>query len=375
MVSTSRGDLGHLLPLVQELKSDPRTEVKVLSLRPRGDVDLESRAVMSSEIMVGARNIVLPLSQSDWPNYLSKVQLSLVKTLEKIRPEVAVILGDRFELLTLAGVLVPMGIPFVHLHGGEVTLGAKDNDVRHAITKLAALHCVSNQTHADIVLSMGEDPNRIVVTGALAVDNCAAVPSLATQDLGSVVESEFMENTALVTLHPITNGSAKEGHEEVLNFFEELRNTPIRLVITPPNQDPGRELIMEEISRLRNYRHSDVKVLPSLGVQAYYSLVRRLGLVVGNSSSGVIDAPILGAQSVDFGTRQAGRARPANVIHVPAHSGSLPVAIQSAFERSLSGLKPNYDFFGEPGVAKRIVQVMIEKANLLASPKEHRLPG
>lgn len=369
VVSTSRGDLGHLTPLVLALHGDQRTVVELISLRGGDAVTIEAESLMGAGVKIVSSGTSSPKALADWPDYLVDIQVELGKLLRSHSYDVTVLLGDRIELLTVAGLLVAFGVPIIHLHGGETTLGARDNDVRHAITKLSSLHFVSNQEHAELLAKLGEESRRIEISGALAVDNCVSGSADFSHEK-TVLGSRLLENSALVTFHPVTN-LADGGRKETLDFFSQLEMSPMRLIFTPPNQDPGRELILDEISRLVTKRPDTVEMLDSLGSCAYYDLIRRVSVVVGNSSSGVIDAPIIGAPSVDFGSRQAGRARPSTVLHVPFGSGILAESMRIAGDRSRLGLDPNYDFFGHPGVSKRIVESLIAKANLLGTPKVH----
>ena len=208
----------------------------------------------------------------------------------------------------------------------------------------------------------------VVGSGALAADNSVEGVNFLSEE--EVLGSRLVENSALVSFHPVTN-VADGGERETLDFFSQIEMSPMKLIFTPPNQDPGREQILEEILRLVSTRPDSVELLDSLGSRAYCDLIRRVSVVVGNSSSGVIDAPIIGAQSVDFGSRQAGRARPDTVLHVPFGSGKLVASMLMARENAQRGLSPNYVFFGRPGVSKRIVDSLIAKANLLETPKVH----
>lgn len=369
VVSTSRGDLGHLTPLVLALHQDNRTLVQLISLRWGDVVPVEAKSLMAAGVKIFDSEISSPKELADWPDYLVEIQVELGQLLRSRSFEVAILLGDRLELVTVAGLLVTFGIPIVHLHGGETTIGAKDNDVRHAITKLSSLHFVSNQEHADMLAKLGEENRRVEISGALAVDNAVEGVNFSSEQ-EQVLGSRLLENSALVTFHPVTN-VADGGKGETLDFFSQIEMSPMRLIFTPPNQDPGRDRILEEILRLVSTRPDNVELLESLGSSAYYDLIRRVSVVVGNSSSGVIDAPIIGAQSVDFGSRQAGRARPDTVLHVSFGSGQLLASMQIAREKAQLGLSPNYVFFGRPGVSKRIVDSLIAKANLLETPKVH----
>lgn len=370
MISTSRGDFGHLLPLLEELNSDVRTEVELIFLREDEAIIQESPVALLHALTVHKASLSLPLSVDEWPEYLLEIQKTLTKSLKPSQFDVAVLLGDRLELINIAGFLRSVGIPILHIHGGETTAGAIDNDVRHAISKLASLHFVTNQEHANFVVELGEEPSRVVVTGALAVDNCIRSIQGAVRDLEAELGVSFDQESALVTFHPVTN--ERGDSSESLSFFEEIADVPYRLFITPPNQDPGRDKVLEAIDKLVSRSPSDTYLLPSLGLATYHHLVQKIGLVVGNSSSGVIDAPILGAQSIDYGTRQSGRFRHSTVTHVEANSGRLKRAMLEATSKARAGAAPAYEFFGFPGVAKRMVEALLRNRALLVTPKVHR---
>lgn len=365
VISTSRGDLGHLLPLVETLGDDPRFLVNFLVLGSELGELIPTEKVNSLRYSSHvADQMVLPRKDQDWSNYLSHVIAEVCARASALNFDCAILLGDRIELLAVASALLSQKIPMVHLHGGELSQGAIDDLVRNAISKVAALHFPAYEEAGDRIVAMQEPTERISIEGALAVDNLTRIKITPRRAIEQSLGITFADKFALVTFHPVTASSS--GAAEMNIFFEELAAADMQLLITPPNQDPGSDKVIERIQLLEKSNPGRVMLLPSLGVDLYISLMYSAGLVVGNSSSGILDAPIAGVTSIDFGTRQALRWRPATVISVPAIHGAL----RSVLKNPLLFVRPEpTKSFGRPGVSKRIAEGLIAKRHLLTMQK------
>jgi len=277
------------------------------------------------------------------------------------RPDILVVLGDRYEMFAAAAAAVPSAIPIAHLHGGETTEGAIDEAFRHSITKMAHLHFVATQQYANRVVQLGEAPWRVTVSGAPALDNLAVVPPLSRAEIERTFGIKLSEGVLLVTYHPVTLEIDRiEQQTEAL--FGALRDSGRPVLFTYPNADTRGSVIIAAIDRfIQESPKGTAHVVKSLGVDAYFNLLGQVAAMVGNSSSGIIEAASFKLPVVDVGNRQRGRVRAANVIQASDDRRAITDAIARAtspeFRRGLSGLANPY---GDGHAASRIVQRLRE---------------
>jgi UDP-hydrolysing UDP-N-acetyl-D-glucosamine 2-epimerase len=269
------------------------------------------------------------------------------------RPDALVLVGDRAEVLA-AGVAATIArVPIVHLHGGEESEGAIDNACRHALTKLSHLHLVSHRVHADRVIGMGEDPSCVVVVGAPALDHAFRDDLPGRDELGAELGLALKRPVVLVTVHPATLGAA--GREEVAAVAGAMARVPATYVVTAPNADEGGAEIADYWRGWAANR-SGVAVVEALGDRRYWAMLRLADAVLGNSSSGIIEAPALGAPVVNVGDRQRGRLRFGPVTDVPSDEPAIAAALQGAIA---SGRRqPSDGGYPPPPVAPRIVDAL-----------------
>jgi len=289
----------------------------------------------------------------------------IAEALAAERPDVVMLLGDRYEALAAATAATLMRVPVAHVHGGEITEGAIDDSMRHAITKLSMLHFVSTKEYAQRVIQMGEDPERVFVVGALGVDNALRTDLVPADALASDLGFEFAYPTALTTFHPVTldddDGVAQV--DELLATFDAL--AALRVLITMPNADAGNQAIAERLKRWAHTNAGRAKVCASLGRVRYLSAMAACDLVVGNSSSGIIEAPSFGKPTVDVGDRQAGRIRAASVIHAEPERAIITSAIERALSaRSRDVASERVNPYGDGHAAERILCALAGAANL-----------
>jgi UDP-hydrolysing UDP-N-acetyl-D-glucosamine 2-epimerase len=229
-------------------------------------------------------------------------------------PDALVILGDRFEALACASAVVLHGIPIIHLHGGEITTGAIDDSIRHALTKLARLHFPVHEDYRRRLVQMGEDPHSIVVTGSLAVEGLKDQPLLSRSELESRLEMDIPDSFLVCAVHPVTTSDSEVGDilDAVEHAFQE--HPEVRIILTAPAPDPGFEKIESRFAQWCGNHPRSFSYRASLGLSNFLSLVAlSLGLV-GNSSSGLLEIPSLGVPTLNIGTRQQGRVRASSVI-------------------------------------------------------------
>ena len=303
--------------------------------------------------------------------------LGFAPALAELAPDCVLIVGDRVELLAVAAAALPLRIPLAHVSGGEVTEGAIDEQVRHALSKLAHLHFVSSEEHAARLRQMGEEPWRITVTGDPALDLVATTERLGREELSRRLGLALERPLLLVTHHPTTLSPLSAG-EEVGRLLEALAEVDATLVFTAPNADAGSRDIRAAVERFVASRPQRRTLVVSLGQPAYYSLLAVADAMVGNSSSGIWEAPSFDLPVVDVGDRQRGRLRAANVIDVACETAAIGDGIRRAldpsFRASLAGLVNPY---GDGRATERITAALraAESGTTLLRKRFVDLPG
>lgn len=263
------------------------------------------------------------LLSSDTPNGTVKsMGLALVgfaDALEDLKPDVAVILGDRYEMLAAAEACLIYKIPVAHLYGGEITEGAYDDAIRHCISKLSHLHFTSTEEYRNRVIQLGESPERVKYVGALGVDNIRNEEIMSLEELEDSLKFKLGEKFLLVTFHPVTmeNASAAEQCGSLLKALSEI-NSSYQLLFTLPNSDTDGRVIIQKINDYVSAHSDKAFAITSLGKRRYYSALKFATAVVGNSSSGLVEAPSFHIPTLNIGNRQQGRTRGESVIDVDA---------------------------------------------------------
>jgi UDP-N-acetylglucosamine 2-epimerase (non-hydrolysing)/GDP/UDP-N,N'-diacetylbacillosamine 2-epimerase (hydrolysing) len=256
--------------------------------------------------------------------------ICLAEAYKRLKPDMIILLGDRYEIFVAASAAVISKIPIAHIHGGEITRGAYDDCLRHAITKMSYLHFTSTEVYRQRVIQMGEEPDRVYNVGSLGIENIKKIKLLTKQELERKLEISLERSFAVVTIHPVTldNISIREQFqqlEKALNYFQDMG-----IIFTKSNSDAGGNSLNEMIDAyvIRNKRRA--VAYTSLGTLCYLSLVRYSQMVIGNSSSGIMEAPFLNVPTVDIGDRQMGRVKPASVISCENSENAIITAIKRA---------------------------------------------
>lgn len=288
--------------------------------------------------------------------------ISLVDALATDRPDAVVVLGDRFEILAVAIAALALGIPLVHLEGGHVTEGAIDDSIRHAVTKIARLHFTSTRTYADRIIQMGEDPATVHVVGATGLDNIMTVDRMSKAALAESLGLSLDAGSPLIvaTHHPVTAERKDVALAEIGTVLAGLDTVPDAIVIfTQANADPGNAAITQAISDWVAYRPDRRLLVASLGFRRYLSLVAICDMVLGNSSSGLIEVPSLGVPTVNIGPRQKGRLRAPSVIDVPADAAAIGQAIAHAMSHTMRDTAAlRHDALADGAAGQRIVRIL-----------------
>lgn len=276
----------------------------------------------------------------------------------ELKPDIVLVLGDRFEIFSAAAAAMIAGLPIAHLHGGEITEGAFDDAMRHSITKMAHLHFVAAESYRRRVVQLGEDPARVFLTGGLGVDTISKMKLLDRDALELALDFKLGKKNLLVTFHPVTleNGTAGRQMSELLAALDTLQDT--HLIFTMPNADTGGRELIHMIEAFADSR-SHVQAYKSLGQLRYLSCMAHVDGVVGNSSSGLAEAPSFRRGAVNIGDRQRGRLKAASVIDCEPFCDSIEKALHKLysadFQESLAQVRSPY---GEGGASEKIIDIL-----------------
>lgn len=361
-ITTSRADYGIIRPILKAAQADSRFEIAVVAAGTHWAPEFgrTAREIEADGFTIAHK--VECLVSSDSPEGMAKSAglgaLGFAQLFGSWRPDILVLLGDRIEMFSAGLAALPFLIPMAHVHGGEVSEGAIDDSLRHALTKLSHLHFVSTDDHARRVRQLGEESWRVTVSGAPGLDNLAAFAPMSDAELEAELGLRLDKAPLLVTYHPVTT-EADQAEAQMAELLAALpASAPV--ILTLPNADSGGRAIARLIEEyIRD--HANACLVASLGTRAYFTLMTRATAMVGNSSSGIIEAPSFALPVVNIGNRQRGRQRAANVIDSAYGRREIASAIARAvspdFRRSLKGMTNPY---GDGKAAQRIVSVLAE---------------
>jgi len=362
VVTGTRADYGLLKWVMQGVRCEPSLKLQTIAtgMHLAPEFGLTYRDIEGDGFTID-RKLEMLTSSDSASGVTKSIGLGVIgfaDAFAELRPDIVLLLGDRFEIFAAATAAMIAGLPIAHLHGGEITEGAFDDAIRHAITKMAHLHFVAAEPYRRRVLQLGEAPERVFLTGGLGVDVIRKTPLLNREELEAALDFKLGRKNLLVTFHPATlePGAAPRQMGELLKALDQLEDT--HLILTLPNADTGgRELIRMIEQFVSACPHA--KAFTSLGQLRYLSCMAQVDGVVGNSSSGLAEAPSFKKGTVNIGDRQRGRLRASSVIDCAPERNSVLAAIQtlysSAFQSSLHGVENPY---GDGGASEKIVDVL-----------------
>lgn len=336
IMTGTRAEYGLLKPLMQEINKDNDLELYLIvsGMHLSPEFGMTYKEIEEDGFQINAK--VEMLLSSDSPAGISKsIGLGVIgfaDEFQRAELDMLILLGDRYEVLSAAICAMVMRIPIAHLHGGELTEGAIDEGMRHSITKMSYLHFTSTEQYRNRVIQLGENPERVFYVGALGVENIKKINLMTKEELERSIHFEIDENTVIVTYHPVTleNNTVEE---QFLNLLEVLdRNPKIRMIFTKANADTNGRIVNELIDKYAAQNSERACAFMSLGQKRYLSALKYCRIVIGNSSSGIIEAPSFGKPIINIGDRQKGRICADSVINC----GYTQQEIQQAMETALT---------------------------------------
>lgn len=373
VVTGSRADYGLLKGIIKQISHDPDLHLQLVAtgshLSP--DFGLTYRELEDDGFQLDRK--VEMLTSSDSPSATAKsLGLCLIgfgDVFEQLRPDLLLVLGDRYEIFGAVTAALFAKIPVAHLHGGELTQGAYDDALRHSITKMSHLHFVAASEYRNRVIQLGEQPQYVYNVGGLGVDSLKKLKLLDRSELERSLNYEFAKKNLLVTFHPVTlsDNSDQQQLRELLNALDSFKD--INFMFTLPNADTGSRALKVMIEEFV-LNHENAKAYSSLGYLRYLSCMALMDGVVGNSSSGLLEAPALGKGSINIGDRQKGRLSASSVINSKPCENEIREAIKKLysveFQKGLAKVKNPY---GNGGASEKILEI-IKATELSVLPRK-----
>ena len=362
MVTGSRAEYGLLRWLMQEIKEDPDLELQILvtGMHLSETFGLTYQEIESDGFEINEKVVVLNDNDSGL-SIAKSIGLGVTGcaiALERLKPDLIVLLGDRFEIFAAATAALVLTIPVAHLHGGEVTTGAFDESFRHAITKMSHIHFVAAEEYRNRVIQLGENPELVFNVGGLGVDAISKTKLLTKEEFERKRGVSFSKKNLLITFHPVTleAGSAEKQMDELLSALENLTETT--LIFTLPNADTGGLSIISKIEKFVE-DHANAYSFKSFGQIDYFSCINLVDGVIGNSSSGLMEVPSFRKGTINIGDRQKGRLLASSVISVEPFKEDIKKGISKLYSETFKAILVNSENpNGDMGSADKIHRII-----------------
>ena len=364
VVTSTRAEYGLLYWLLKEISAD--SELKLQLIVTGMHLSLEfglTYKEIEKEFKIDKKIEILSSSHTslDICAEMARVYEKFAPALAELKPDILVLLGDRYEIFGVAGVASIMQIPIAHIHGGETTQGAFDEAFRHSITKMSHIHFAATNEYANRIIQLGEEPSRVFNVGGPGIENIKKLNLINKDEFEKSIKFKLAKKNILITFHPATleNSCAREQFNELLNALDELDDT--NFIFTKANSDTDGDVINKMIDEYVSENSQKAVAFASLGQLRYLSAIKFIDIVLGNSSSGLLEVPSFKKATINIGDRQKGRARASSVIDVRPFKEEILAAIKRAyskeFEQTLKDTINPYDG-GNP--SKKMVKILKE---------------
>ena len=371
VVTGTRADYGLLYWLMKEIDLDSELKLQIIAtgmhLSPEFGltykeiekdfkIDKKIEMLLSSDTSIG-------ISKS-----MGLAQISFAEAYEELKPDIVVVLGDRYEIFSATSAAMIARIPIAHIHGGEKTEGAFDESIRHSITKISHLHFTATEEYRNRVIQLGEHPSRVFNVGGMGIENIKRLELLNKKEFEKSIEFKLNIKNILVTFHPVTleNSTAKEQFQQLLDAIDELEDTNI--IFTKANSDTDGRVINQMIDEYVTKNSHKSIVFTSLGQLRYLSALQYVDAVVGNSSSGLAEAPSFRIGTINIGDRQKGRIKASSVIDCEPNKDSILKSFEKLYSKEFQEtLKTTINPYGDGYASKKIVEILknVDLKNIL----------
>jgi GDP/UDP-N,N'-diacetylbacillosamine 2-epimerase (hydrolysing) len=364
ILTATRAEYGLLKPIIAKLNTVEEFDVRIVAtgahLSP--EFGLTYQEIEKDGFIIDEKIEIL--LSADTPSSICKsmglAMISFADYFEKINPDLLIVLGDRYETLAVATTAMNQRIPIAHLYGGETTEGAIDESIRHAITKLSYLHFTSTDEYRNRVIQLGEHPERVYNVGAIGIENIINEKLLSKEELVNELEISLLKPYTVVTFHPVTleNNSSEKQIESLLEVCKEYKS--LSFIFTKANADAEGRIINQLIDKYVK-ENENITAFTSLGMRRYLSALKYCSMVIGNSSSGLIEAPCFGIPTINIGDRQKGRLQASSVINCEPTQGSIRQAVDLALsEDFVQKAKKTVNPYGNGDTSNKFIEAIKE---------------
>lgn len=343
VITGTRAEYGLFYPILKKIQASKTLELQLVAstMHLSSEFGLTYQQIEADGFVIDDKieNLLSADTKSAIAKSTGLATLLLSDSFSRLNPDVVLLLGDRYETLAAATTAMLMNIPIAHIHGGEVTEGAVDEQIRHAITKMSYLHFASTEVYSDRIIQMGEDPSRVFTSGAPGIDNIVNFDFMSKKELEDDLDWKFGDKSALFTYHPITLGK-NDIYHDMDTIFATLSKSDLNILFTYANADDNGRIINQKIEEFCQTNTRKYKVVKSLGQLRYLSAMKYVDLLIGNTSSGIIEAASFNKLVINIGNRQKGRLQSANVFNCEIET--LEKAISEALKKDLSHIENIY---------------------------------
>lgn len=363
VITGSRAEYGLLSPLIKAIAVNKQFNLSIMvtGMHLSPEFGLTYKEIENDGYVIDEK--VEMLLSGDTDSSISKsIGLGLIgfsDAFTRVTPDLVILLGDRFEIFSAAISAYMAKIPMAHLHGGEITEGATDEAIRHSISKMSYWHFTSTENYRKRVIQLGEMPERVFNVGALGIDNIINGNFLSNEELTSDLSLDLTKPFAIVTYHPVTleNNSAEQQLDNLLNAI--LKFDKLNVVFTMPNADANGRVIIQKIDDFVRKSPNKYSSFTSLGSKRYLSLMKLATLVIGNSSSGIIETPSFGIPTINIGDRQKGRDRAESIIDANIYTEDIINAIKKGLSHEFQSACKNIEnVYGNGHTASKIIDIL-----------------
>lgn len=355
VITSTRAEYGIMSKLIEKIDLDNKLQLQLVV----------TGSHLSKKFGETYKEITQPINKKIDIDIEEEPAHSMAKCIEKfsqafieLKPDLILILGDRYEIMSVAIAAMLNNIPIAHIHGGEATHGVIDEAIRHSITKMSHIHFVACEEYRKRVIQLGENPKNVFNVGALGVENIEKIKLLSREALEEELNFKFGEKNLLVTFHPVTleYSTSHEQFSELLSALDKLQNT--KIIFTKPNSDTGNQPIIDLID---NYVRNNPNAIAftSMGALKYLSTMQFVDGVIGNSSSGIIEAPSFKIGTVNIGDRQKGRVQSSSVINCEPRKEAILSAIQKLYSKEFQeNLKNVQNPYEQENTSDKIIEIL-----------------
>lgn len=362
VVTGTRAEYGLLRWVMEEIKKSNLLTLNLIvcGMHLSPEFGLTIKEIEDDDFKVNKK--VEMLLSSDTPASIAKSMgiglISFADALEDLKPDLLVVLGDRYEILCVTSAALVARIPVAHIHGGEATEGSIDEAIRHSITKMSHIHFVASNTYQKRVIQLGEQPDTVFNVGGLGIDNILKLNILDKQELEQSIDFKLRKRNFLITFHPVTleSNTSEEQMNQLLDALSSFKETGF--IFTMPNSDTHGRILFSMINKFVQ-ENRNAKSFTSLGQLRYLSCIKHVDLVIGNSSSGIIEVPSFKKPTINIGDRQKGRIKADSIIDCHPEKESIVYSIMKAFSNDFQeSIKKTINPYGEGGASAKIVKIL-----------------